>query len=498
MKLTAPQALQVLQEYKRGLENFHRQILKNEEIFLTQGGAKSTGQKRGTPYLVNAVWNKHADAMDNYPTALILPAGEEQRQTASKLSRAIPQILEQLNFEQVYSDCQWYKIKHGTGCYGVFYSPGLRRAQISCVNMLRLYFDPKAADIQQSPMVFYISLREVGEVVRQIGGPVAEAPLALEEYFPDYAPDQLRGKCAVIDCYFKEEGRVHLMSICQGRVLHDSRQAPATGGTGLYSHGQYPFVLDNFLPVQGAPYGMGLIGLGQPVQHYIDRLDDLIEQNAAIAGRQRYLVKDASGVNMGELCDMEKVFVHCDLSVDDSAVRPLQANALPAFVMSHRNAKITELKDVLGNRDTQTGGSLAGVTAYSAIVALQEAGNKLSRDVLVTGYAAFKQVVRQLLWLIHQFYRGQLCCFDENEFITLDISQIDPEWDVRVIAQKKNPFTTAEHNRLVSELFAAGAFSPARSREATAAISCMYLDGREEILKQLSQVQPQEKEDEVR
>ena len=131
----------------------------------------------------------------------------------------------------------------------------------------------------------------------------------------------------------------------------------------MYKRQQYPFVLDPFIPRAGTPLGMGMAEIGRSTQSYIDRLDYLIEENALIAGRQRFLVKNGAGVDEGALADLSRNFIGCDLSVDDNAVRPLQAAPLPGFVQAHRDQKIAELKDVLGNKDFMTGGVAGGVTA---------------------------------------------------------------------------------------------------------------------------------------
>ena len=66
----------------------------------------------------------------------------------------------------------------------------------------------------------------------------------------------------------------------------------------------------------------------------------------------------------------------------DESFRPLQTAGLQGNSLSYRNSRIEELKEISGNRDMTQGGTAGGVTAASAIAALQEAGSKLSRDML--------------------------------------------------------------------------------------------------------------------
>ncbi len=187
-------------------------------------------------------------------------------------------------------------------------------------------------------------------------------------------------------------------------ILYSTKSDPAFRDKGLYAHGQYPFVADPFVPIENSLYGIGLVEIAKPTQEYIDRLDYLIESNCLVAGRQRFIVKRSSGIRSEDVRNLSKDFIECDSSADDSVVRPLQAAAFPAHIMEHRQHKVEELKEVVGNRDFSQGGISGGVTAFKSISALQEAGNKLSRDVLKSSYRAFKQIAELCVELIREFY----------------------------------------------------------------------------------------------
>ena len=75
--------------------------------------------------------------------------------------------------------------------------------------------------------------------------------------------------------------------------------------------------------------------------------------------------------------------------------------------MRYRQSRIEELKEISGNRDMTQGGTTGGVTAASAIAALQEAGSKLSRDMLKSAYRAFSRQCYLMIELMRQFYDEQ-------------------------------------------------------------------------------------------
>ncbi len=99
-----------------------------------------------TAYLFNTVANKHADAMDNFPDPVILPREESDIPESESLTDIIPVIMEKNNFEEIYSNAWWYKLKHGFDVYGTFWNPelenGLGATDIRYVDALNIYWEP--------------------------------------------------------------------------------------------------------------------------------------------------------------------------------------------------------------------------------------------------------------------------------------------------------------------------------------------------------------------
>ncbi len=146
-------------------------------------------------------------------------------------------------------------------------------------------------------------------------------------------------------------------------MLYSTKNDIRFAEKGLYEHGQYPFVADTFLPRENSLYGIGLVECAKPTQEYIDKLDYLIEHNSLSAGKPRWLVKRSSGVRPEDIADLSKDLIECDSAVDDTAVRQIQAKPIPAYIINHRQNKINELKEVVGNRDFAQGSVTGGVTA---------------------------------------------------------------------------------------------------------------------------------------
>lgn len=320
--------------------------------------------------------------------------------------------------------------------------------------------------------------------------------MSLKSYF---GTSDCRGKVCIIDCYEKvrtQGGRtiVHLTKIIGEKAVYSSKTDPNLFDRGIYDHGMYPFVVDKLIPVEGSPFGMGMIDVGKNAQAQIDKLEYLIERNALIASRPRFLVKRDGGIDPQKLSDMSVDFIECDRNVDDSSVRPLQAAALPDTVVSCRENKINELKEIIGNRDFSQGETSKGVTAYAAISALQQAGNKLSRDAINASYRAFTDVVYMVVELISQFYTEERSFRITGDDGSVDYLSIKSDsnkalsasvFDIEVSACKKSSLDSLTHNELIVELFKNGAFQKENREAAVAAVNAMMLDNKQTIIRSL-------------
>ncbi len=241
-------------------------------------------------------------------------------------------------------------------------------------------------------------------------------------------------------------------------------------------------------------------------QLYIDKLNQIILKNAMQAGRRRFFISDNTGVNEEEFADWSKEFVHVAGNIDERNMREITVSQLDASVINLLNHKIDELKEISGNRDVSTGGTVSGVVAASAIAALQEAGSKLSRDMIKNSYRVFRIINYMIIELMRQFYN------DERTFrITSDNGGVDfvkyggtgfslsekrSVCDIVVTASKCSPFSKTARNELAKELFAAGIFNPARAAEAAMCVEMMDFDGKAAILEKIrANIAPTPKEE---
>ncbi len=513
-------ASQILQKYKQCKTNLERRIIENEQWWKLQhwsllGKTNPTDPEPASAWLFNCIANKHADAMDNFPEPCVLPREESDSSVASMLSGVLPVILEYNDFEKTYSDVWWYKLKTGTGCYGIFWNNslwgGIGDVDIKQIDILNMFWESGIKDIQDSRNVFTVEL-ESDEVLRskypQLDGKLSGASIDVARYIYDDTVDT-EGKSAVVDWYYKKsiDGRqvVHYCKFVNDNVLYASENDPLLFERGFYDHGQYPFVFDVLFSDEGTPCGFGYIDIMKNVQMYIDKLNQIILKNALQSGRRRFFISDNAGINEAEFADWSKEFVHTSGSLDERNIREVQVSQLDGSVIALLNQKIDELKETSGNRDVSQGGTAAGVTAASAIAALQEAGSKLSRDMIKSSYRAFRRVNYLIIELIRQFYDEPRCFRISGGASDAQFSHLSndilyekralangegfalrkPIFDIVVSSQKDNPFSTSAQNELAKELYNLGMFNPQMADQALLCLEMMNFEGREKIMEKI-------------
>lgn len=506
-KAEVQRAADLLEAYRRGKQSLDRRILEDERWYrLRHGAAVRSGEPApASGWLLNSLLGKHGDMMDNYPAPDVLPREPSDMQDAKTLSRILPVILERSDFEGLYSRNAYPKLRHGTACYGVFWDPeaedGRGDVRVTAVDLLNLFWEPGVRDIQDSRNLFLVTQCDndlLDAAYPALRGKLRAPVDSVNQRIPEDVLDR-SGKSQVVDWYYKKRlpnGKtiVHFCKFVGSTVLYASENEQMFMSQGLYDHGQYPFVLDVLFPLEDSPAGFGYVDLMKGTQGYIDQLDAIILNNARLAGRPRWFYRDACGVNEQEFADFTRDFVHVTGRLDPDDLRQIEVEPLPAFIANHLQNKVEELKETSGNRDFAQGGTNSGVTAASAIAALQEAGSKLSRDLIKGSYRAFTQVCTLVIELIRQFYDDSRAVRITGEdgkpiFLTLGgLARRDHHvaFDIQVRAQKASPFTQMSRNEQAKELYRLGFFRPDLAGQALIALEMMDFDGIETVKKRIA------------
>ena len=530
----------VLRKYKAGKAHLERRVVQAEQWWKLRNDAEARHEydvgwdkdfASRSGWLHNVIVSKHADAMENYPEAIILPREPSDRETAKTLGEIIKCVLEELDFESTYSSAWWRKLKTGTLVYKCAWDPdaqnGLGEISIQDVDLLSVFWEPGVRDIQDSRYFYHVELHDndlLEEQYPQLKDKLKGNTITLAKYIYDDSVST-DGKSVVVDVYYKKGGVLHYCKYVGDEVLYSTEneeaqqtmempgqmpgQMPQPEHKGLYDDGLYPFVFDPLFPIEGSPCGYGYVDLCKNSQTAIDVLRTAFIKNVKCGATPRYFARSEGGINEEELLDLTKPVVHVSGPVDEQFLRVIDKTTLPGSYQSVYDSMITELRETSGNTESANGVYGSGVTAASSIAALQEASGKTSRDSSRASYRAFRKLVNMIIERIRQFYDlpRQFRIIGQNgmeQFIAFDNSAMQPQpiglgttdfgftqpvYDVRIEVQKRNAYTRTSQNELALQLFQLGVFTPGAEDPSLMLLDMMDFDGKDQLVQKLQQRQ---------
>ena len=515
-------AAQILKRYKQGKRNLEQRIIDNEQFWKLrhweqmqcrgEGGNEADPRPR-SGWLVNCILSKHADAMDAYPQPTVLPREADDREEARRLSRILPVILKNDRFRRTYSDAWWRKLKSGCAVYGVFWDSaklgGMGDISIRSMDILNLFWESGVTDIQKSPHFFSTELVDNEALEAEypaLRGKLHRNGMTISRYLYDDAVDTDH-KSVVVDWYYRKGDTLHFCKFVDEEVLYATENDPAYAVRGWYDHGKYPFVFDNLFPEEGTPCGYGYVDLCKSAQEQIDLMNQAILKNTLAAATPRFFIRDDGAVNENEYADWTRPFVHTNGNLGADSIAPIRTAGLDSVYVAYLNHKIAEMKETAGNRDVSNGGTASGVTAATAIAALQESGGKLSRNMIDDSYESFSDVVELCIHLIRQFYRLPRSFRIEGggwEFVSYDGSGLQkrllhdgavaryrlPAFDLEIGAEQESPYKTMEHNQLALQLYQMGFFRTDMAAQARKCLELMEFKNKDTLLSAIAAPDP--------
>lgn len=530
---------QILQKYKAGKTVTEQRIIASENWWKLRNATEEQKDtdlvKKGfvskSGWLHNVIVSKHADAIEAFPEPNILPREEGDRGEARMLSAIIPCVLEQNNFEETYDDAMWRKMKSGTAVYKVVWDKhklnGLGDISVECANILNLFWEPGITDIQKSRYFFHTELCDKDLLIErypeQLEGKLKGDTFITSKFLYDDHVDT-ENKVTVIECYYHKyiqgKNTLQYVKYVNDVVLYATendmepgmdelgRVKPPMAMAGLYDHGKYPYVFDALYPIEGSPCGYGYVDVCQNPQTEIDMLKTSFVRNARVGAMPRYFSRGDGTINEEEFLDLNQVLVHAPGGIDENALRLVDHKPIDGSYLNLLQWDVNELRETSGNTETSTGNVSSGVTAASAIAALQEASGKGSRDSTLSAYRSYSEIVELCIELIRQFYNlprkfrilGQ---YGAEQYVTYTNKGIQPQsqgvdfgqdmgmrlpsFDVKVSAQKKNIYTKVTQNELALQFFQMGFFNPQMADQALMCLDLMEFDGKDGIMQKVAQ-----------
>lgn len=458
-----------------------------------------------------------ADQMDNMPEAIMLPETRELSEVAEDVTDVVRFIMARNNYESLHrrrvEDC----FCTGTSVTQVAWDESMDdgNGNVAVVRwpIEAFLWDPAADDIQNARAVFKLSWYPMSWFKEHY--PDKYDAMGSDEYVyddlakADAQQDQLSGdedRALMFEYWYRKydaktkKYTINVAFLAGSIVLEHMED--------VYHHGMYPFVLDVYTPIEGLPVGDGLVQEMAPMMRYVNRYASYIDMNLRMASKGRLLIDRNAGIDKEALLDWENDLVEGD-RIDPSALQWLQSQPFTGMVTQQLLQLQTDIKQDSGQNQFTRGETAGGVTAASAISALQEAGGKITRlrtNVLNQG---FKAIVEQVLWLISQFYDEKRVLYvTGRKYGSLEQRVVDaspkhlfgerkgkhlpaPPYTVQIQVQRRNPLRQQAQNELIIQAYNMSAQS-GQYFPLSMLFELLHVDGKDRILPVLRQNEAQQ------
>ena len=486
-KLLVKRAYELYDFFREQLREEHEEMRSARAMRQLRQDEKSyTSPASNT--LNSCIDNVIADQIDNMPEAKLVPEREETAQYAEEMSDVIAYLLYQSNWQEIYRGVMEDAVVTGTGIVETLWDDdaedGEGMARVIQWHPEDFYPDPAYENIQNGRGVFKATRTTVAWVDEHYphakGYVQADRTTQQDDYWnPMYESPGEDQPTTILEFWYKRwdaekrKNRVH-KAILAGRALLYSTELSFGGPKkdeykeGVYAHGRYPFELFKYRDVFRRPFGTGLVHDYRDTQLAIDRYQKYIDDNARESACQRYFVRESSGLTADEVADMSKRVLTWKGNDIREVLQISQAAPLNGQVYQIMNYMVDTMKQDCGQNQFTRGEGGLGVTAATAIQALQEAGGKITRMHTESFKASFRNMVEQLMWTVSEYMSADRQFYIvggwdssenmKNRLIKLAApnkegdEMLKPAYAVRVQVQRNNPLQIQADNEFLMQV----------------------------------------------
>jgi len=434
--------------------------------------------KPSIPTITSAIENLKADYNDEFPEAVITKESVRSERLAKVLTTILREELEICGFEQAYGDKVHDVLQDGWGCWEIGYDPdmneGMGGSYIRNVMNKNFMCDPHVKDLQDGRACFKIEFKpkywfkmhypeQYALMTADLGDRDQNHQNKTDKTGPSTDRTYMLLECWV-RIYDAERKRyeIHFCKVAGHQLLENSAYDYPNG---YYAHGMYPFVVSALFPQRGTQLGIGLVDMFKDSQRYSDKSMQIILSNLYRAAKPRLLIDQNYLADPKDTLDFTKEVIYMKGNLQN-AYAWQQPQPLPNTAFTAVDFLTNTIKNESGTNDQSRGQTGAGVTAASAITALQTASTKRSRMGELRLQFSFRRAIMMLLYVLREksiVPRSIEITIDgEPESIRFDSKWFDEQMHtadgttivpfVAVRSARQTRFEKLAHNELVLQM----------------------------------------------
>jgi hypothetical protein len=369
--------------------------------------------RMATPMITSCIENIKADLMDEMPEAVILPdaAGDAPMVTAKVLTKVVEQELDACDWEGEYVKGVQDFLQDGWCVFEPGHDPmannGLGGSYIHYITNKNFMCDPQTPDLQDGRACFVLDIKpwdwfkqHYPDIFPYMTGD--ESFIETDRIESTTEPERAKS-LRLIEMWVKEfdpkkkSAAVHFVRVAGHQVIEDSK---LTYPNGYYEHGLFPFRICRLYPQKGSALGLGICDLFKDTQRYADKLNAILLENALRARTPRLFIQEGL-VDIEDVRDFSREAIEVQGNLD-AAVKWMDTQPLPSYLLNFVQMMQQSIKNEAGSNDQSRGQTAGGVTAASAITALQDMSTKRSRMEARELQRGFKECVRMMIEIMRE------------------------------------------------------------------------------------------------
>ena len=231
------------------------------------------------------------------------------------------------------------------------------------------------------------------------------------------------------------------------------------------------------------------------MMRYVNRYAHYIDENLRMSAKNRALVRRNANLDMKALCNWQENVIQGD-DITPDAVQWFQSKPLSGMAPQQMLQFQSDIKQDSGQNQFTRGETAGGVTAASAISALQEAGGKITRLRTAVLNQGFKEMVEQVMWLVSQFYgskKARMITGRDGKPREVDMSAKHlmggdksgrlpaPPYHVQIQISRRNPLRVQAQNELFIQAYTMAA-QAGQQFPLSMLFELLQVDGKDRIM----------------
>ena len=356
---------------------------------------------------------------DNNPKFLAVPNNPEGQQFSNDVQMALDfewdrekmstKLPAQLIPMLVYGTAIWFIRWDGNdGEYG--------NIKLKAVDPFNIFPDPLAEDVDGSEFIVYATYQNANQIKQQFpdkASAIEGSRISMSELVAnrDENDSNEENQVLILEMWCRDwitmdksvegeeklkypGGRVITCLPELGIVLSDKKNP--------YKDGKFPFVLMKNYDVPFKFWGVGEVEQILSPQMYVNELTNQIIDNAKNTANMQWIIDKNSGIGQGKLTNRPGLVIRKN---PGSEVRRDTPPAMPTYVREQIDTLKADIQDISGVLDSLKGDKQTGISAASAILALQEASQSRIRLKIKIMECNLTELANMLYSRMQQFWK---------------------------------------------------------------------------------------------